>query len=58
MQDMEAYTSEDKTVWKTLFKRQVENLKGKVSEEYREALNTVCNHHDIIHIHDIIHDSI
>lgn len=39
IQDMEAYTSEDKTVWKTLFNRQVENLKGKVSEEYREALN-------------------
>lgn len=43
IQDMEAYTSEDKTVWKTLFNRQVENLKGKVSEEYREALNSMSS---------------
>ncbi|MCT4581031.1 MAG: phenylalanine-4-hydroxylase [Flavobacteriales bacterium] len=39
IQDMEAYTSEDKTVWKTLFNRQVKNLKDKVSEEYELALN-------------------
>lgn len=43
IQDMEAYTSEDKTVWKTLFNRQLENLNGKVSEEYREALNSMSS---------------
>lgn len=38
-QNMEAYTSEDKLVWKTLFNRQTENLKGKVSKEYQNALS-------------------
>lgn len=38
-QNMEEYTSEDKLVWKTLFNRQVECLKGKVSQEYEDALS-------------------
>lgn len=50
IQNMEGYTSEDKLVWKTLFNRQTENLKGKVSNEYRDALtkmNTVLNADEI-----------
>jgi phenylalanine-4-hydroxylase len=39
IQNMGGYTSEDKLVWKTLFNRQVENLKDKVSEEYQNALS-------------------
>ena len=37
-QDMNAYTSEDFLVWKTLFDRQVENLKDKGSKHYLAAL--------------------
>ncbi len=37
-QDMNAYTAQDKLVWKTLFERQVKNLQGKVCDEYLQAL--------------------
>lgn len=55
-QNMEGYTSEDKLVWKTLFNRQVENLKDKVSGEYQEALDgmaSVLNANSIPCIDDI-----
>lgn len=35
---MNAYTTEDKAVWKRLFERQEKNLQGKVSGEYLSAL--------------------
>ena len=35
---MSVYTAQDQWVWKTLFERQVENLKGKVCEEFAAAL--------------------
>lgn len=56
IQNMEGYTSEDKLVWKTLFNRQVKNLKDKVSGEYQEALDdmeTVLNANSIPCIDDI-----
>ena len=40
-QNYEAYTSEDKLVWKTLFERQVKNLQGKAADVYYEALDTI-----------------
>lgn len=40
-QNMNAYTAEDKKVWKTLFERQVLNLQGKVCREYEEALDSM-----------------
>jgi phenylalanine-4-hydroxylase len=39
MQDMSKYTKEDLWVWKTLFDRQVENIPGKASQAYIDALN-------------------
>lgn len=53
---MEGYTSEDKLVWKTLFNRQSENLKDKVSEEYSKALtkmNSVLNADEIPNINKL-----
>lgn len=38
-QQFELYTPEDFNVWKTLFDRQVENLKDKACVEYRQALH-------------------
>jgi len=38
-QQFENYTAEDFKVWKTLFERQVENLKDKSCEEYLYCLN-------------------
>lgn len=35
---MNAYTAQDQLVWKTLFERQLANLKGKVCAEYENAL--------------------
>jgi len=35
---MSAYTAQDQSVWKILFERQVANLKGKVCDEYMDAL--------------------
>lgn len=49
-QDMNAYTANDKLVWKTLFERQELNLQGKVCEEYLTALKKmepVLNAHKI-----------
>lgn len=40
-QNYEAYSSEDKLVWKTLFERQVKNLQGKAADVYYEALETI-----------------
>jgi phenylalanine-4-hydroxylase len=40
-QNYNAYTSEDKLVWKTLFERQVKNLQGKAADVYYEALETI-----------------
>lgn len=37
----ENYTAEDFQVWKILFDRQMENLEGKVAEEFLAALETV-----------------
>jgi len=37
-QNMHAYTAQDQLVWKTLFERQVANLKNKACPEYLEAL--------------------
>lgn len=44
------YTSEEQHVWRLLFKRQIENLKGKASRTYSECLNTLkpCLHADAI----------
>jgi len=55
-QDMNAYTTDDKLVWKTLFDRQKENLKDKVSAEYKQALETmqpVLNANNIPNIKEI-----
>ncbi len=41
VQIFENYTPEDYKVWKLLFERQSSNLKGKVSQEYLSALNTI-----------------
>jgi phenylalanine-4-hydroxylase len=38
-QEMSLYTQNDKLVWKTLFERQKENLKGKACPEYLLALD-------------------
>lgn len=38
MQDMSKYTKEDLWVWKTLFTRQKENIPGKASQAYIDAL--------------------
>ena len=38
MQNMSKYTNEDLWVWKTLFNRQKENISGKASQEYIDAL--------------------
>lgn len=49
-QDMNAYTQEDFLVWKTLFDRQLENLKDKGSRHYLIALQqmqAVLNRHVI-----------
>lgn len=35
---MDAYTAQDRLVWKTLFDRQMQNLPGKVCKEYLDAL--------------------
>jgi phenylalanine-4-hydroxylase len=40
-QQYDKYTQEDFLVWKTLFDRQIDNLKGKVSDEYLKALKTI-----------------
>ena len=38
-QQFENYTAEDFKVWKTLFERQVKNLKGKASSDYLSTLD-------------------
>jgi phenylalanine-4-hydroxylase len=40
-QQYSTYTAEDLSVWKILFDRQMENLEGKVSHDFMEALRTV-----------------
>jgi phenylalanine-4-hydroxylase len=40
-QNYAAYSSEDFTVWKTLFARQAKNLEGRVSDYYLEALKEI-----------------
>ncbi len=40
-QIFEKYTDEDRLVWQTLFDRQMKNLKGKTSEAFLSALETV-----------------
>lgn len=47
---MSAYTAQDQWVWKTLFERQVENLKGKVCAEYTTALKKM---EPVLHAHAI-----
>lgn len=42
-QNMNAYTAQDQLVWKTLFERQVNNLPGKVCNEYIEALENMSS---------------
>lgn len=47
---MNAYTAQDRLVWKTLFERQQQNLPGKVSREYLEALENMS---DVLNAHKI-----
>jgi phenylalanine-4-hydroxylase len=42
------YTEEDFLVWKTLFDRQMENLEGRVAQEFLEALEIVAFNRDEI----------
>lgn len=42
-QQFELYTQEDRDVWRTLFERQVVNLKDKASREYLKALDDMSD---------------
>jgi len=42
-QEYDRYTSEDLIVWKTLFERQVENLKDKACKEYLDSLSEMSD---------------